>query len=260
MEVRRSEYEILWGTPRVESDEELRNSAGRDDIHQNIVRQQRSSGGSSTWRTSQIEQEAQAIEAQLLKIGCSPITDGDRSKAWNLSRLKYYTDYALSMKLAKNSIKLKFASMSIPEYQVYYENSFSYIWGAVDGSSVDKKYFTVDVSTFKIFQLLIFQFHRASLSQTYTIIDNKWRTPVFAYLRNLFKFINRQNGKKNTQYYLSGPCSGKTFWFNCIRDFLLNTGNMSNWNRSSQFPMQMCVDVRLIFWNGPNVEPSALED
>ena len=87
-------------------------------------------------------------------------------------------------------------------------------------------------------------------------VDFDWKPTMYAYVRELIEFIDKKRGKMNTDVYISPPCAGKTLFMDLIRDYLINCGQMSNWNRNSNFPLQTCGYTRVIFWNEPNYEIS----
>uniref|UniRef100_A0A0A9YFR6 Non-capsid protein NS-1 n=1 Tax=Lygus hesperus TaxID=30085 RepID=A0A0A9YFR6_LYGHE len=42
--------------------------------------------------------------------------------------------------------------------------------------------------------------------------------------------------------------------------FYLNCGNIANFNRNCQFPLQDCINRRILLWNGPNCESTAFDN
>lgn len=209
------------------------------------------------------DQEAEEISKFMISICASPITDADRTTPWIDSKYRFINDIEYSVKKAKNFLHMKFSKMSLKEFKNFYQerldNDQPCLWSAPNINEFDNMYFDLDTSVYKALQLLIFQYHGSTAN--YEIPDNDlWKNTVFTYIKELILFLDKKSGKNNCQYYISPSCSGKTFFFDMIKDYLLLHGNMSNWNRNSQFPLQMCVDKKIIFWNEPNCEEAALED
>lgn len=215
-------------------------------------------------RRSAQNEEAKKIDDYFLKICASPITDGDRTKYWVNSEYEYINDLHKVIKNVKNTIRLKFSHMTLNDYINFYQqkidNNITPLFAAISHETFNDYYFTEKQSQNKVMQLLIFQLAPGSLDSDFYIENDNWMATVFLWLKDFLLFLDKRSGKNNCYYFLSSSCSGKTFFMDMIKDYFLNTGNMSNWNRYSQFPLQMCADKRVIFWNEPNCEPSAFED
>lgn len=60
-------------------------------------------------------------------------------------------------------------------------------------------------------------------------------------------------------FILSPPNAGKNFFFDAVIHYFLNFGQLGNFNKYNSFPMQECVNKRIILWNEPVLEASAVE-
>ena len=251
--------QILW------PESSRQDSNGDDSEFNSNTKEANNKGRKRKYDIRNQDQEAKDVAELFIDICASPITDGDRTTPWINSKYKFLNDIEYGVKKAKNYLHMKFSKMSLSDFVDFYEdreerNKFN-LWSAHSKEVFDDIYFDKDTSLYKCLQLLIYQIKRSGLSSTYEIKDSEyWKYEVMSYLKDLFLFLDNKTGKQNTQYYVSSSCSGKTFFFDMIKDFLLLHGNMSNWNRNSQFPLQMCVDKKVIFWNEPNCEEAALED
>lgn len=205
--------------------------------------------------------EAEQLEKALLYVCYAPIYEGDKTILWrNHKYFRYISDYEQSMKIARSNITLKFKDYKIRDYiEFYTSRSIRPLFNCTSAEYTIDNYFNLKDSVLKIKQLLIFQI-MDQLDSDYTWDENLDITPVYDYIRQLVLLFDGKRGKCNTDYIVSPSCSGKTFFFDCWKDFLLSYGNMTNWNKNHQFPLQMCVDKRIIFWNEPNCEPAAYED
>lgn len=87
----------------------------------------------------------------------------------------------------------------------------------------------------------------------------KTKEKVSEFLEALYSILEKQLPKKNTLYIKSPPSSGKTWFVDCITAFYLNVGQVNNFNRNSSFPLNDCVNRRVLVWNEPNIEPAAFD-
>lgn len=127
-------------------------------------------------------------------------------------------------------------------------------WDTNTREEFDNKYLDVKTSKSMAIKLLIWQCSPQSMDSKFNVINTDWKLNVFTYIKDLILLLDRKRNKENTDVYISPPNAGKTFFFDCVRDYLINFGQMSNWNRNSNFPLQTCGHVRVIFWNEPNYE------
>lgn len=81
----------------------------------------------------------------------------------------------------------------------------------------------------------------------------------YSFVHNLYKICNRSLPKRNCMFVLGEPNSGKNFFFDCVCHSLINFGCMGNFNKYCNFPLQECVQRRIIQWNEPNFEPGSEE-
>lgn len=79
------------------------------------------------------------------------------------------------------------------------------------------------------------------------------------FMQNLYFICNKTLPKKNCMFVLGEPNSGKNYFFDCVCHAFINFGCMGNFNKYSNFPLQECVQRRIIQWNEPNFEPGSEE-
>nr|QTE04084.1 MAG: putative nonstructural protein 1 [Tarsiger cyanurus ambidensovirus] len=80
-----------------------------------------------------------------------------------------------------------------------------------------------------------------------------------SFLRDLLHVLDRALPKKNTLSVMGPAGSGKNYMMDACIHAMLNFGQIGNFNRFSNFPLQDAVDRRVLLWNEPNVEPAAYE-
>lgn len=66
--------------------------------------------------------------------------------------------------------------------------------------------------------------------------------------------------KCNCFLVVSPPSAGKNFFFDAVKDYYLNVGQMQNPNKYNTFAYQDCHNRRLLIWNEPNYEPRETEN
>jgi len=87
--------------------------------------------------------------------------------------------------------------------------------------------------------------------------DENTSKHVRDFICNVYTICEMILPKKNTLYVQGDPSSGKNWIFDSLFCFYLNVGNIANFNRNSQFPLNDCANRRLCCWNEPNFTDSA---
>lgn len=157
----------------------------------------------------------------------------------------------LNSVLIRNCVRIVnnfYNELSVAELYRHFENNVDpsyYIFNAPLGS-INSYYYSVEESVQVLSKLLMYQF-------------NNKQYEVSLFLNTMLDVLNRRIPKKNTIFVLSPANAGKNYFFDCILHLMINYGQMGNFNRYQQFPLMDCVDRRVIMWNEPCMEPSAVE-
>lgn len=53
--------------------------------------------------------------------------------------------------------------------------------------------------------------------------------------------------------------SGRSYFASIVLGLCINVGHIANMHRNSNFPFNNCTNKRILYWDEPNYEPSALE-
>ncbi|QXD38629.1 putative protein 1 [Linvill Road virus] len=237
---------------------EFSNSAENNESVEGYNSNNKSRGSRAT--KSQARQEQ--IEQKILEILTVPLIDFHKTNAWLESNFRFTNPNSNEYRQAIQYAKLQFVNKRIRDYKFFYNSKITQPhWESLSPDEFSTRYLSRKDSLSYMKYLLINHYHPSSINydsktSEIFILDNQWEVNVYGYVRNLISFLDRQRDKRNTDCYISPPNAGKTLFFDCVRDFFINTGTMSHWNRSNSFPLQMCGDVRLIFWNEPNYETS----
>lgn len=107
-------------------------------------------------------------------------------------------------------------------------------------------YYSIEESTAKLQELLMFQ-------------SNYHSNLVEEFLLVVYNVLDRREEKKNC-LQIKGPSNGgKTLFSKICASLCLVKGQIANFNKYCQFPLQDCVDKRILIWDEPNCEPAAFD-
>ena len=256
-----SEGQVLWDNLErrsdIPTDDELGSGHDRDDSPTEPAKRSRRSTHQKT--TQQKQQER--LEEFILAIGKVPLHDFVTTNEFLNSNWRFHNDMSTLFKNAIKVVKFKFCNMALRDYKRYYETlTVLPYWDTSTRENFDKKYMSLKDSKKWLMKLLIYQNNEsaAMLNVEKGIVNTEynWQPNVWSYVKDLIALLDKSRHKKNTDVYISPPNAGKTLFMDLIRDYLINCGQMSNWNRNSNFPLQTCGYTRAIFWNEPNYEQS----
>lgn len=118
---------------------------------------------------------------------------------------------------------------------------------AAPGGNIEDYYYNLSESIILMNNILLFQ------------LDNNL-TDIKTFLNNLYILLDRKEPKKNTFMIISQPNAGKNLFFDAILHYYFSYGMIGNFNKFQSFPLQDCANKRVLMWNEPNIEPSALEE
>lgn len=202
--------------------------------------------------------EQEKLEEMILSICKVPLHDFVTTDKFINSHWRFVNNLSTTFKNAISTVKLKFYQMRLSNYRVFYEGiSEMPYWDTSNRNEFDEKYMSIEVSKRYLLKLLIAQYHSESINlQTGKVLDNDWKSAVYAYVKDLIMLLDKKRHKLNTDVYISPPNAGKTLFCDLLRDYFVNCGQMAHWNRNSSFPLQTCGFTRIIFWNEPNYESS----
>ena len=82
---------------------------------------------------------------------------------------------------------------------------------------------------------------------------------VTNFVRRLYEICEKMLPKKNTMYCCGAPNSGKSWFFEMVATFYLNIGHVKNFTKYTTFPLNDCVNRRILLWNEPSIAPSQYE-
>lgn len=83
---------------------------------------------------------------------------------------------------------------------------------------------------------------------------------IVPFVNDLLNVVDRRVPKRNTLYVIGEPSAGKNFFFDAIKDFFLNSGEVALFNRNNAFPLNNAVCRRIIMCNEPSFDDYHFED
>ncbi|XP_044763038.1 uncharacterized protein LOC123319994 [Coccinella septempunctata] len=153
----------------------------------------------------------------------------------------------LDSKEVKAALDLRAAEINkwtISDYQKFYSNpTTKCIWSARSSDNVDDTYYSYSESLMICNGLLMYQMENS----------------VDEFKKSLVSILESSVPRLNCMVIVSPPSAGKNFYFDGIRDYFMNAGQMNNSIGTYPFAYQDCCNKRIIFWNGPNYESSQLK-
>lgn len=100
-----------------------------------------------------------------------------------------------------------------------------------------------------------------SLAHCEHLLLVQYATPeqMVQFLFRLYEVCERIQPKKNTMVVTGPPNSGKSWFFEMVAQYHLNVGHVKNFVRSCAFPLNDCINRRILMWNEPSIAPSQFE-
>lgn len=261
-DVERCDYqdESLWqqlirGPPDEHGEESI------DGSHQGSPETKRRRRRGAGAEAEEKEKQQVRLEKFIMGIGKVPLQDFVTTTDFLNSEWKFHNDMSTIFKNAIKYAKFRFFNFGLRDYRDFYENlEILPYWDTTNRENFSSKYLPLEQSKKILYKLLIWQNHDSNCMtdiETGTIREDfDWKPNVYQYVKSLIELLDKKRGKTNTDLYVSAPNAGKTLFMDLIRDYLINCGQMLNWNRNSNFPLQNCGYTRCIFWNEPNYEQS----
>lgn len=73
-------------------------------------------------------------------------------------------------------------------------------------------------------------------------------------------WISKKSGKFNCLNIIGPPSCGKTWFARLVKEACITAGQITNMNRNSSFPFNNCINKRILHWDEPSFDPTALDD
>lgn len=110
---------------------------------------------------------------------------------------------------------------------------------------INEYYYSVEKSVDILETLLLFQY--------------KTVEAVKIFLSKLLCIVDKRIPKTNAMCIIASPNAGKNYFFDCVIHYFINFGQIGNFTKYNQFPLQEAVNRRILLWNEPYFEPGSEE-
>nr|QTE04120.1 MAG: nonstructural protein [Emberiza tristrami ambidensovirus] len=199
-------------------------------------------------REEAVQQKYETIEFMINTYPCSPITALPDSREWLEHGLKYVRADDAVFKDVVDSFQKKICYWSLSDFNEFYSSNRCFPNFAAGYMPVSLKYLSMMESFEIVNKLLHFQFNNDE--------DN-----VKLFLRSFYDIIERKIPKRNCLLICGPSQSGKSFFMDIFTSYLMNFGQFGRaCNRYNQFCFQDGYGKRIIIWDEPSYEGSAIED
>lgn len=174
----------------------------------------------------------------------TPVSNAPRTVAWITNAgLNMTNTTKVPFKDAVDNFERDIAHRSIPDLH-HLLTIGTPLFGCV-GTDFHDRYEKRGLSFKLLMDFLLHQF------------DDQYAVSDFVHF--LYRLLDRKSGKKNCLYLIGPPSSGKTYFTRMIKEALITSGQMLNMNRNSNFPFNNCINKRVLLWDEPSFDPSAIE-
>lgn len=189
------------------------------------------------------------IEFMVNTYPCSPITGITDIKEWlSDDDLKYVRSDNADLKDVIDSFQKQLCFWSLSDFNRFYNSGRCFPKFSSGYLSVEDKYLNMTDSFNIVNTLLHFQFNNDE--------DN-----VKLFLKSFYDVIERKIPKLNCLLICGPSQAGKSFFMDIFTAYLINFGQFGRaCNRYNQFCFQDGYGKRIIIWDEPSYEGSAIED
>lgn len=190
------------------------------------------------------------LEEFILDYPSYPVINIMETKVWEQSEYKYLLSNDRVLQRALQAVQVKYMNMTYDDFVKYYnELPEHHLYFARGNVPMYDYYFNIDTSLKHIEEVLEYHLNP----------DGDQPHKVGQFFQDVYNIIEKRLPKKNTLYIVGAASSGKNYIIDSLSAFLINVGNMANFNKYSQFPFNDCKSRRLIIWNEPNFVESAID-
>lgn len=179
---------------------------------------------------------------------------------------KYLKSNDTRYEAALNSVELELRDMNLTQMINFIENrSFAIghpLWAARSKQQFNKMYMAVTKSYNILVLWIAYQFAGIESPESIdnvTLTVEQWHN-IACFVKEVCQWMNGEIDRKYTMLFKGPSMSGKSMFADLLMDIKINVGVMGHYNKNSSFPLNMCVNKSMYYWNEPNIEPDALQE
>lgn len=204
-----------------------------------------STGGNET-TGSQEGSKGDRLQHFFKGLPTSPISHIFNTRYWSTGKYRYMPRNSQLLTTVLFNLGLEYADMSTVDFfKMFSKCDPSHLIFNAPMGDISEYYFNLEDSIYVLEELLNFQCGS--------------KENVYEFLVDLHGICDKTRLKLNTMFILSAPNAGKNYFFDAVVHYYLNFGQLGNFNKYCNFPLQECVNRRIILWNEPVCEPSGFE-
>lgn len=216
------------------SDGSVTTESGRSNSasHETTQRKRRNAKGS----------KEESLLQFLRECPTCPLLNITQTNIWYQSQFKFMKRNDPMIQVCIDALTNELIDKTITDLYNYL-TGVTPLFSAVRGN-LDEYYYSIEESLNILDNLLLYQCNNSG-------------EQVSIFLNALFSISNKTASKCNTLFVLGPPASGKNFFFDSYVNFFISVGYIGNFNKYCNFPLQDCVNKRILMWNEPNIECGA---
>uniref|UniRef100_A0A8D8VXJ9 Non-capsid protein NS-1 n=1 Tax=Cacopsylla melanoneura TaxID=428564 RepID=A0A8D8VXJ9_9HEMI len=156
------------------------------------------------------------------------------TRVWSEDPFRFLHKGNMLLNTCIEILELQYNDMSTVEFYDFYRQCepANLIFNAPMGH-VSEYYYSIDMSVDILHELLAFQF-------------DKEPEAIKDFLKWLLWVCDKRVQKLNTLMIEGSANSGKNYFFDCVLHYYINWGQMGNFNKFQNFPLQGCMNKRII--------------
>lgn len=239
-----------------------------DERHEESRKRKRSAGEEiHGLRYNRFNAICKKVEAKLKWICSAPISETINTQLWQLDEeFKYMQPKQGAIEAAINSAELWLRTLKLKELIKFIDSgNFAIghpLWAATNEESFNRMYMSVGESYNILTVWILYQFYNFPVTDELEheeLNESNW-LQVAEFIKELCLWFDGKHDRRYTYALIGQTKGGKTMFADVVMDLKINVGVMGNYNRNSSFPLNMCANKSMYYWNEPEIEPCALEE
>lgn len=194
------------------------------------------------------QEKLQLLTIKLLReYPISPPESIVKTPIWRQhDELRFKSTADSFIKIAITSFKDELTTYTMKDFNDMYNNPVCKPIFSAGITAYDQYYYNIENSVEILTELINYQFG----NDEDAILD---------FVTTLYNVLERKLPKLNCVVVYSPPSAGKNFFFDSIKDFYINSGQLLNPTRYNTFAFQNADSRRFLMWNEPNYSEEFLE-
>lgn len=192
------------------------------------------------------------LESMIVRYACVPLQSITGTNIWQASEFRFIDASHTKFRDVVNCVRKQICNWRYQDFcRMYDEDPCECLWEAINVPFEDY-YLSLPDSRDVLIQLLENQYFDYAAATNQTVSE-----AVGQFLKEVYEICEKVRPKQNALEIIGPAGSGKSYFVDCIAAFYINVGHARNFSKLENFPLQSCVNRRIILWNECQVEQSA---